>query len=76
MVDKEQNVLIANTEGLYTDDKRVRTRLFINAVACNGENQTGTEGPGRRWDLKCLIYIDPEYYGREAARSSSYYASC
>ena len=54
--DKEQNILIANTDGLYTEDKRVRTRLFINAVAsANGENQTGTEGPGRQMlDLKCL----------------------
>ena len=32
-IDKEQNVLIANTEGLYVEDKRVRTRLTINSVA-------------------------------------------
>ena len=34
--DKDQNVLIANTEGLYTEDKRIRTRLCISAVASNG----------------------------------------
>ena len=69
--DKEQNILIANTDGLYTEDKRVRTRLFINAVAsANGENQTGTEGPGRRAGIEMFKYIDPEYYGRQAARSA------
>ncbi|MGL5084430.1 MAG: PmbA/TldA family metallopeptidase, partial [Clostridium sp.] len=46
--DKEQRVLIANSEGLYTEDQRVRTRLYISSIAsANGENQTGTEGPGR-----------------------------
>ena len=47
-LDKDQNILIANTEGLYVEDRRVRTRLAISAVASkNGENQTGFEGPGR-----------------------------
>ena len=48
-LDKDQHVLIANTEGLYTEDRRVRTRLTVNAIAsANGENQTGTEGPDRK----------------------------
>ena len=69
--DKEQNILIANTDGLYTEDKRVRTRLFINAVAsANGENQTGIEGPGRRAGIEMFKYIDPEYYGRQAAKTA------
>ena len=68
-IDKEQNVLIANTEGLYVEDKRVRTRLTINSVAShNGENQTGFEGPGRHMGFEMFNYIDPEYYGREASR--------
>ena len=47
-IDKDQKVLIANTEGLYVEDRRIRTRLAINAVASkDGENQTGFEGPGR-----------------------------
>lgn len=68
-IDKEQNVLIANTEGLYVEDKRVRTRLAINSVASlNGENQTGFEGPGRHMGFEMFNYIDPEYYGKEASR--------
>lgn len=68
-IDKEQNVLIANTEGLYVEDNRVRTRLAINSVASiNGENQTGFEGPGRHMGFEMFNYIDPEYYGKEASR--------
>ena len=70
-VDKEQNVLIANTDGLYTEDKRVRTRLTVNAIAsANGENQTGFEGPGRHMGFEMFKEIDPEYYGREAAKQA------
>lgn len=40
--DKEQKVLIANTEGLYVQDTRIRTRLGVSAIASKGsENQTG-----------------------------------
>ncbi|MGL5354205.1 MAG: TldD/PmbA family protein, partial [Clostridium sp.] len=67
--DKEQRVLIANSEGLYTEDQRVRTRLYISSVAsANGENQTGTEGPGRSMGIEMFNDIDPEHFGREASR--------
>ena len=57
-VDKEQNVLIANTDGLYVEDKRIRTRLTINAIAStNGENQTGFEGPGRHMGFEMFKEI-------------------
>ncbi|CUO54190.1 TldD/PmbA family protein [Clostridium disporicum] len=68
-IDKEQNVLIANTEGLYVEDKRVGTRLAINSVASlNGENQTGFEGPGAHMGFELFNHINPEYYGKEASR--------
>lgn len=67
--DREQNVLIANTEGLYVQDRRIRTRLGISAIASKGsENQTGFEGPGRHMGIEMFDTIDPEYHGREAAR--------
>jgi len=69
--DKEQHILIANTEGLYTEDKRTRTRLTVNAIAsANGENQTGFEGPGRHMGFEMFNEVDPEYYGREAAKQA------
>ena len=68
-LDKEQNILIANTEGLLTEDRRVRTRFSISSVAsANGENQTGFEGPGAHKGFELFNDIDPEYYGREASR--------
>lgn len=68
-VDKEQNVLIANTEGLYVQDKRIRTRLGVSAVASKGnENQTGFEGPGRHMGIEMFDTIDPEATGIETAR--------
>ncbi|MGL5152032.1 MAG: TldD/PmbA family protein [Clostridium sp.] len=71
-LDKDQKILIANSEGLYVDDRRVRTRLAVNAVASkNGENQTGFEGPGRLMGFEMFREIDPEYYGKEAARTAS-----
>ncbi|HBJ1647997.1 TPA: TldD/PmbA family protein [Clostridium botulinum] len=67
--DKEQNILIANSDGLYIEDKRIRTRLGINAIASKGsENQTGFEGPGRHMGIEMFESIDTEYHGREAAR--------
>lgn len=67
--DKEQNILIANTEGLYVQDTRIRTRLGVSAIASKGnEKQTGFEGPGRHMGIEMFDTIDPEYHGREAAR--------
>ena len=70
--DKEQHILIANTEGLYTEDKRTRTRLTVNAIAsANGENQTGFEGPGRHMGFEMFKdEVDPEYHAREAAKTA------
>ena len=67
--DKEQNVLIANTEGLYVEDKRIRTRLGVSAVASkDNENQTGFQGPGRHMGIEMFETIDAETAGIEAAR--------
>lgn len=44
--DVDQNVCIANSEGLLVEDRRVRTRLSINAVASKGqEKQSALSGP-------------------------------
>ena len=40
-MDTEQDVIICNSEGLYVEDKRIRTRLACSAIADNGtEKQT------------------------------------
>lgn len=46
-IDKQQVVLIANSEGRFVTETRVRVRIGINAIAeKDGVMQTGSEGPG------------------------------
>ena len=71
LLDVDHNILIATTEGLYAEDRQIRTRMSINAVAeKNGESQTGVCGPGRRMGLEMFDTIDPVNVGREAARQA------
>ena len=70
-LDNDQRVLIANTEGMFIEDRRIRTRLGVRAIASKGnENQTGFEGPGRSMGFEMFEEVDPEYYGKEAARTA------
>lgn len=67
--DSIQNVLIANSEGLYAEDRRVRTRMGISSVAQrDGEMQTGFFGPGGHIGFEFYSDLDIEGYGREASR--------
>ncbi|WP_244833734.1 TldD/PmbA family protein [Clostridium sp. BJN0001] len=69
--DSQQNVLIANTDGLYTEDTRVLTRLRVSAIATkDNEKQTGTEAPGRQMGIEMFDIVDPEKAGKEAARTA------
>lgn len=69
-LDMDQNVLIANSEGLLTRDRRVRTRAIAQAIASNAnESQVGFEGPGYHMGFEAYDKtIDVEVIGREAAR--------
>lgn len=70
-LDQEQNVLIANTEGIYIEDKRVRTRMLIIAAAeHNGQIETGYIGPGALMGTEFYEKISIEDYAREAARNA------
>ena len=71
LLDVDHNILIANSEGLYTQDRQIRTRMFISAVAeMNGETQTGSCAPGRRMGLEMFDTIDPKNVGIHAARQA------
>ena len=71
LLDVDHNILIANSEGLLTSDRQIRTRMAINAIAAkNGENQTGSCSPGRRMGLELFEEIDPKEIGEEAARQA------
>ena len=71
LLSNEKHFVVANSEGLYTGDRQVRTRMAISAVASNGtENQTGSCSPGRSMGLELYEQITPESIGQEAARQA------
>lgn len=70
-LDTDQHVLIANSEGLLVQDRRIRTRLGINAVASKGnEKQSAFRGPGRHMGFELFEHIDVEEIAKDAARSA------
>lgn len=57
--DVDQGILIANTEGLLTRDRRIRSRFMIQSIAGDGkENQIGYEAPGRSMGFELFNEID------------------
>ena len=67
----DHTILVANTEGLYTTDRHIRTRLAVSAVASNGsENQSGSCSPGAGMGLEFFDTVSPAHIGREAARQA------
>ena len=71
LLDVDHNILIANSEGLYTQDRQIRTRLSVSAVAqMDGETQTGGFNPGRRMGMEMFDIIDPKTVGIQAARQA------
>lgn len=62
---------VANSEGLYTADRQVRTRIGVTAIASDGvENQAGSSAPGRSMGLELFDLISPQSVGEEAARQA------
>lgn len=70
---RDQHVIIANSEGLYTGDTRTYTRLSCSAVASDGkENQTGTSSPGALMGFELFKNrVDPATAGERAARQAA-----
>ena len=71
LLDVDHNILVASTEGLYAQDRQIRTRIAISAVAeMDGETQTGSCNPGRRMGLEMFDFIDPKAVGIHAAKQA------
>lgn len=68
-MDSEQNILIANSEGKFVEDTRVRSRLAIQAIAADGaQMQSGFYGPGAYQGFEFFENLNLEHYASEAAR--------
>lgn len=71
LLDVDHNILVANSDGLYTQDRQIRTRLSISAVAeQNGETQTGAFNPGRRMGMEMFDIVNPTDVGIRAAKQA------
>jgi len=70
-INNVQDVLICNSEGLYAEDRRVRTRISGSAVAssCN-EKQTGAFSPGAHKGLEFLSETDIVALSKKAAQTA------
>ena len=67
--DVKQNILIANSEGLFTTDERVRGRISIESVASDGNDmQTGRISPGASAGFEFFRNMDIEAQAREASK--------
>jgi len=66
-----QDVLIANSHGLWAEDRRVRTRVTVSAVASSeNEKQTGLCTPGAMKGFELLNELDMTALGKEAAQTA------
>lgn len=68
LLEWDQEVLVANSEGAWTEDRRVRSRAVAEVIASDGrDTQTGFSGPGLSVGLELFDRFRPEEVGREAA---------
>ena len=67
----DHTILIANTEGLLTTDRHIRTRLNVDVTAsAGGENQSGASRHGRGMGLELFDLYNPRECGIEAAKQA------
>ena len=67
LLEWEQDVLVATSDAVWTEDRRVRTRLSVSAIARDGaEVQTGVAWQGLSVGLELLDRFPPHEMGRKA----------
>ncbi len=67
----DHTIQIANSEGLLTSDRHIRTRMAVSAIALDGtETQSGSSSPGRGMGLEVFEMFPPASIGTEAARQA------
>jgi TldD protein len=67
--DSRRRIVVANSDGLLTDDDQVRTRFGVQTVAAGDTGmQTGYEAPGRTLGFEFFDQFDVEQIARTSAR--------
>lgn len=68
-MEEDQKVLIANTEGVLVQDRRIRTRYSVTSIASkDGEMQRGYYAPGASMGFEFFDCNDVKEIGKEASR--------
>ena len=68
-MDCDHKIMVCNSNGIWAEDRRPRTRVFVQTVAmANGEAQTGNVSPGLGMGFEAYERINMEDVGREAAK--------
>ncbi len=71
LLEWEQDVLVANSEGSWVEDRRVRTRCAASVIASDGrQTQTGFTGPGLSVGLELFERYPAAQIGEVAARQA------
>ena len=69
VIEVMKHVLVANSEGIWGEEDRTRSRFTIEAVASSAtEKQSGHLGPGGSEGYELFDRINVEDTAREAAR--------
>ena len=76
MAEKKRSVLIANSEGLWSEDTRSYSRMRLSAVAEKGDGpQSASESPGVLGGYEFFKNLDLENLAKNAAQSALRMAS-
>ena len=71
LITVDHTIQIANTEGLLTSDRHIRSRMAVNATATDGkEMQSGFFAPGRGMGLETFELFPPKEIGLKAANQA------
>ena len=71
LLDVRQRVMVATSEGLWSEDDRTRVRIAVNvAAARDGQIATGFEAPGHSGGFELLDAFPPRRLGAQAARKA------
>ncbi len=71
LTDKEQNVLIVNSDGIYVKDTRTNCRISLSVVATDGTNmQSASNNTGRNMGFEFFDNEDLFNFGKEVANSA------
>ena len=69
--DMEEDVIVANSDGLWIADHQTMTRMSAVCLATQGkESRRGSYGGGGRIGMEYFALVTPEEIAREAARSA------